>query len=107
VGVLFFRKWNLKRVELSKEEKILKAKELGLSSYIYLKDSDEYYISPIGLPIWLAFLLIIWSFIPVAQTLSLIVYIFVIIMRMNIYSLSFEKVFGPPSKLLKFLNKKI
>jgi hypothetical protein len=107
VGVLFFRKWNLKPVELSQEEKGLKAKELGLNSRWNLPRKFEYKIVPIGLPIWLAFLLIIWYFIPIVNLGSFIVYTFVIIMRMDLYSISFEKVFGPPSKLLKFLNKKI
>ena len=107
VGVLFFRKWNLKRIELTVEEKKLKAASLGLSSYIYLSYVQDYKFLPIGLPIWVLFLLIIWSFIPIINSFAIISYIIYILIQKSIYELTIKEIFGKEFKILNFLNKKI
>lgn len=107
VGVLFFRKWNLKQVKLTKEEKKIKAAQLGLSSYVYLSYKQDYKFLPIGLPIWLLFLLIIWSFIPIINSLAIIGYIIYILIQKSIYELTIKEIFGKEFKILNFLNKKI
>lgn len=71
----------------------------------------KYKSVPIGLPLWLLFLIIVWSFIPILNVFSIIILIVVsLILIGDSYNNSFEKAFGETSKLnkfIKFLNKKL
>ena len=111
VGVLFFKTLKLKEVEMTEEE----LKQYMIKNNIQNKYSmsfrEKYKHVPIGLPLWLLFLIIIWSFIPILNFISLIILVVVsIILIADSYNNSFEKAFGEPSKLnkfIKFLNKKL
>lgn len=113
MGVLLFRKWNLKRIDKSNEE----IKELCIKFKCYsweLSDKHKYQIVPLGLPIWLLFLLIIWSCIPIVNFIAIIVYIAVILSKRFDDNFSFNDIFGKEYKFinkikqfLNFLNKKL
>jgi hypothetical protein len=106
VGVLFFRKWNLHEIALSEEELAIKVKELGLRDTWHLSYSDRYKAVPIGLSIWMLFLLIICSFIPVLNTM--LIFIFPIVALVVFDDIPFDRKFNTgSSKISKFLNKKI
>ena len=64
VGVLFFRKCNLKRVKKSDKELEELCKNNNTKLY-YLSYDDKYKLVPIGLPLWGLFLIILISFIPI------------------------------------------
>ena len=111
VGVLFFKTLKLKEVEMTEEE----LKQYMIKNNIQNKYSmsfrENYKHVPIGLPLWLLFLIIIWSFIPIFNFISLIILVVVsIILITASYNNSFEKAFEETSKLnkfIKFLNKKL
>ena len=111
VGVLFFKTFKLKEVEMTEEELKKYMIENNIQSKYDIDYKDKYKSVPIGLPLWLLFLIIIWSFTPILNFISII---FLIIMSLILigdsYNNSFEKAFGETSKLnkfIKFLNKKL
>lgn len=111
VGVLFFKTFNLKEVEKTEEElkEYMKKNNIRWKSDINYKDKCKYV--PIGLPLWLLFLIIIWSFTPILNFISIIFLIIMSLMLIgNSYNNSFEKAFGETSKstkFIKFLNRKL
>ena len=111
VGVLFFKTLKLKEVEMTEEELKKYMIENNIQSRYDINYKDEYKYIPIGLPLWLLFLIIIWSFTPILNFISII---FLIIMSLMLiedsYNNSFEKAFGETSKstkFIKFLNRKL
>ena len=85
--------------------------ENNIKSEYHMNYRDKYKSIPIGLPLWLLFLIIVWSFIPILNVFSIIILIVVsLILIGDSYNNSFEKAFGETSKLnkfIKFLNKKL
>ena len=111
VGVLFFKTLKLKEVEMNEEELQQYMVKNNMRSKYEIAYRDKYTDTPIGLPLWLLFLIIIWSFTPILNFISVIILVVIsIVLIGDSYSNSFEKAFGEPSKLnkfIKFLNKKI
>lgn len=111
VGVLFFKTLRLKEVEITEEELKKYMIENNIRSKYDIDYKDKYKPVPIGLPLWLLFLIIIWSFIPILNFISII---FLIIIGLFLIgdscNNSFEKAFGETSKsnkFIKFLNRKL
>lgn len=111
VGVLFFKTLKLKEVEMTEEELKKYMIENNIQSKYDIDYKDKYKSIPIGLPLWLLFLIIVWSFIPILNFISIIFLIIMSLMLIgNSYNNSFEKAFGETSKstkFIKFLNRKI
>lgn len=111
VGVLFFKTLKLKEVEMTEEELKKYMIENNIQSKYDIDYKDKYKSVPIGLPLWLLFLIIVWSFIPILNFISIIFLIIMSLMLIgNSYNNSFEKVFGEISKstkFIKFLNRKL
>ena len=111
VGVLFFKTLKLKEVEMTEEELKKYMIENNIQSKYDMNYRDKYKSIPIGLPLWLLFLIIVWSFIPILNFISIIVLIVVsLVLIGDSYNNSFEKAFSETSKLnkfIKFLNKKL
>lgn len=111
VGVLFFKTLKLKEVEMTGEELKKYMIENNIKSKYDMNYRDKYKSVPIGLPLWLLFLIIIWSFTPIINFISIIILIVVsLILIGDSYNNSFEKAFGETSKstkFIKFLNKKL
>lgn len=111
VGVLFFKTLKLKEVEMTEEELKKYMIENNIQSKYDIDYKDKYKSIPIGLPLWLLFLIIVWSFIPILNFISIIFLIIMSLMLIgNSYNNSFEKAFGEISKstkFIKFLNRKI
>ena len=111
VGVLFFKTLKLKEVEMTEEELKKYMIENNIRSEYDISYRNKYKSVPIGLPLWLLFLIIVWSFIPILNVFSIIILIVVsLILIGDSYNNSFEKAFGETSKLnkfIKFLNKKL
>ena len=111
VGVLFFKTLKLKEVEMTEEELKKYMIENNIRSKYDISYRKKYKSVPIGLPLWLLFLIIVWSFIPILNAISIIVLIVIsLILIGDSYNNSFEKAFGETSKLnkfIKFLNKKL
>ena len=111
VGVLFFKTLKLKEVEMNEEELQQYMVKNNMRSKYEIAYRDKYKYTPIGLPLWLLFLIIIWSFTPILNFISVIILVVIsMVLIGDSYSNSFEKAFGEPSKLnkfIKFLNKKL
>ena len=111
VGVLFFKTLRLKEVEMTEEELKKYMIENNIQSKYDISDRKKYKSIPIGLPLWLLFLIIVWSFIPILNVFSIIILILDSLRLIeDSYNNSFEKAFGETSKLskfIKFLNKKL
>ena len=111
VGVLFFKTLKLKEVEMTEEELKKYMIENNIQNKYNISYRDKYKAIPIGLPLWLLFLIIVWSFIPLFNAISIIDLIIIgLILIGDSYNNSFEKAFGETSKLnkfIKFLNKKL
>lgn len=111
VGVLFFKTLKLKEVEMTEEELKKYMIENNIQSKYDIDYKDKYKSVPIGLPLWLLFLIIIWSFTPILNFISIIFLIIMSLMLIgNSYNNSFEKAFGETSKstkFIKFLNRKL
>lgn len=111
VGVLFFKTLKLKEVEMTEEELKKYMIENNIQSKYDIDYKDKYKSVPIGLPLWLLFLIIIWSFTPILNFISIIFLIIMSLMLIgNSYNNSFEKAFGKTSKstkFIKFLNRKL
>ena len=111
VGVLFFKTLKLKEVEMTEEELKQYMIKNNMRNKYEIAYRDRYKHTPIGLPLWLLFLIIIWSFTPILNFISLIILVVVsIILIADSYNNSFEKAFEETSKLnkfIKFLNKKL
>ena len=111
VGVLFFKTLKLKEVEMTEEELKKYMIENNIRSEYDISYRKKYKSVPIGLPLWLLFLIIVWSFIPILNVFSIIILIVVsLILIGDSYNNSFEKAFGKTSKstkFIKFLNRKI
>ena len=72
VGVLFFKTLKLKEVEMTEEELKKYMIENNIKSEYHMNYRDKYKSIPIGLPLWLLFLIIVWSFIPILNVFSTI-----------------------------------
>ena len=111
VGVLFFKTLKLKEVEMTEEELKKYMIENNIRSKYDISYGNKYKSVPIGLPLWLLFLIIIWSFIPILNVFSIIILIVVsLVLIGDSYNNSFEKAFGETSKstkFIKFLNRKL
>lgn len=111
VGVLFFKTLKLKEVEMTEEELKKYMIENNIQSKYDIDYKDKYKSVPIGLPLWLLFLIIVWSFTPILNFISIIFLIIMSLMLIgNSYNNSFEKAFGETSKstkFIKFLNRKL
>ena len=111
VGVLFFKTLKLKQVEMNEEELQQYMVKNNMRSKYEIGYRDKYKYIPIGLPLWLLFLIIIWSFTPILNFISVIILVVIsIILIADSYNNSFEKAFEETSKLnkfIKFLNKKL
>ena len=111
VGVLFFKTLKLKEVEKTEKELEEYMKENNIQRKYDINYKDKYKCIPIGLPLWLLFLIIIWSFTPILNFISVIILVVIsMVLIGESHSNSFEKAFGEPSKLnkfIKFLNKKL
>lgn len=111
VGVLFFKTLKLKEVEMTEEELKKYMIENNIQSKYDIDYKDKYKSVPIGLPLWLLFLIIIWSFTPILNFISIIALIIMsLILIEDSYNNSFEKAFGETSKstkFIKFLNRKL
>lgn len=111
VGVLFFKTLRLKEVEMTEEELKKYMIENNIQSRYDMNYRDKYKHIPIGLPLWLLFLIIIWSFTPILNFISIIALIIMsLILIEDSYNNSFEKAFGETSKstkFIKFLNRKL
>lgn len=111
VGVLFFKTLRLKEVEMTEEELKKYMIENNIQSRYDMNYRDKYKHIPIGLPLWLLFLIIIWSFTPILNFISIIALIIIsLILIEDSYNNSFEKAFGETSKstkFIKFLNRKL
>ena len=111
VGVLFFKTLKLKEVEMNEEELQQYMVKNNMRSKYEIGYRDKYKYIPIGLPLWLLFLIIIWSFTPILNFISVIILVVIsIILIADSYNNSFEKAFEETSKLnkfIKFLNKKL
>ena len=104
VGVLFFKTLKLKEVEMTEEELKQYMIKNNMRNKYEIGYKDRYKYTPIGLPLWLLFLIIIWSFIPILNFISVIILVVIsMVLIGDSYSNSFEKVFGEPSKLNKFI----
>ena len=111
VGVLFFKTLKLKEVEMTEEELKQYMIKNNMRNKYEIAYRDRYKHTPIGLPLWLLFLIIIWSFTPILNFISVIILVVIsMVLIGESHSNSFEKAFGEPSKLnkfIKFLNKKL
>ena len=103
VGVLFFRKWNLKRVRKSDKELEEFCKNNNTKSY-YLSYDDKYKLVPIGLPLWGLFLIILVSFIPVVNFVGLIILTIILFVTKSDYDYTFVQIFGKEYKIIKIIN---
>ena len=111
VGVLFFKTLKLKEVEMNEEELQQYMVKNNIRREYEISYGDRYKYIPIGLPLWLLFLIIIWSFTPILNFISVIILVVIsMVLIGDSYNNSFEKAFGETSKLnkfIKFLNKKL
>lgn len=107
VGVSFFRTWNLNEIDKSDSEMkaFAKANNIPIS---YMSYRDRIKFVPIGLKVWLLFLIILISSIPIINLIIDIIIIIIVINLMIDNGMTFEQVFNRKvPKIITFFNKKL